>query len=550
MPRNAMDSFTQRGLTVFTPEGKASADFDIVNGGLAEITDEITYNGHETLRFVPSHSVTSGNMTSFFNFDPAAVVDLPFAGGFFFWTIYVRPKDYELWQGDGNQVTFQPAFSAAVDNDTDQVRFNFGGFDRLRPGWNTIVLNPEAGAFGSLNGLTLGRTSTAGNAISTEVGRIQLRHRMTDTAKATADLTYVTAPTGGPNAQRIITAEHGLQDGDAVCWSDGTAAPDDLSLDIPYFVEVDSATAFWLHESRETALARDPAGRAVFGDGDGNCELYEMPIFYLGPVYYGWRHRPVVCLTFDDGPASVYREAFNGENVSESLQDLGWRASMFVTKSLNENGDGNTTASPAQISELKAAGWHIGNHSNDTTNLSEKTYAEARDSLIEARDWIRENGWGDGREAAYPGGALQYDPCPDDRSEWLLNAIKDAGIRYGRGVLGNGKTNKGQLSIMAGLLDDEFLPLQVFSTNFNQTVGWDLTKPDLDEMIRIGCPVICIVLHKIQASPETIDITPAEFDTMIAYLKARWKNGEIDILPFDEACEIAFGRQSRTRTEV
>ncbi|WP_313535376.1 polysaccharide deacetylase family protein [Arsenicicoccus bolidensis] len=143
--------------------------------------------------------------------------------------------------------------------------------------------------------------------------------------------------------------------------------------------------------SRRTALtgavlcAVSGAGLAV--TDDGRLELA------LGPtsspqsrradrdcVSYVRTHRPVLSLTFDDGPDPRYTPA-----VLDLLRRYDARATFFVVGA-------NAAAHPDLVARMRAEGHEVANHTHDHAHLTEISNAEVRDQIARGRRVIGDAG--------------------------------------------------------------------------------------------------------------------------------------------------------------
>ncbi|WP_286958987.1 polysaccharide deacetylase family protein [Arsenicicoccus sp. UBA7492] len=144
--------------------------------------------------------------------------------------------------------------------------------------------------------------------------------------------------------------------------------------------------------SRRTALtgavlcAASGAGLAV--TDDGRLELA------LGPtsspqsrraadrdcVSYVRTHRPVLSLTFDDGPDPRYTPA-----VLDLLRRYDARATFFVVGA-------NAAAHPDLVARMRAEGHEVANHTHDHAHLTEISNAEVRDQIARGRRVIGDAG--------------------------------------------------------------------------------------------------------------------------------------------------------------
>jgi peptidoglycan/xylan/chitin deacetylase (PgdA/CDA1 family) len=105
---------------------------------------------------------------------------------------------------------------------------------------------------------------------------------------------------------------------------------------------------------------------------------------YMDSLYRNVHSRPKCILSSDDGRATVHSV------LMPMLATYGWRGTCYLTTSWVDTA-GNMTA--AELAEVYAAGWDIGNHSMTHSNLTTLTEAEALAEIEGARDWLITNGY-------------------------------------------------------------------------------------------------------------------------------------------------------------
>lgn len=101
--------------------------------------------------------------------------------------------------------------------------------------------------------------------------------------------------------------------------------------------------------------------------------------FYVGPIHTNWYSRPQVVVTFDDGWATDYTEAY------AYMQDYGLVGSSAIS---GGNPLITTPLSTAQIQEMSAAGWSFHNHTYTHTNLSTVAASVMRTEIQQCRDYL------------------------------------------------------------------------------------------------------------------------------------------------------------------
>lgn len=122
----------------------------------------------------------------------------------------------------------------------------------------------------------------------------------------------------------------------------------------------------------------------------------------IGPITYGYKVKPKVCLTFDDGQASIYTTAY------PALKKRGFPATFFTIGNQVSTGDGVNIVSPAQLHTMQDNGWCIANHSWSHINqvLDNATDAEKEADITTHYEWLKSNGFNGYDIFAWPGGAV------------------------------------------------------------------------------------------------------------------------------------------------
>lgn len=122
-------------------------------------------------------------------------------------------------------------------------------------------------------------------------------------------------------------------------------------------------------------------------------------------------------VSFDDEHESVYEHAY------PHMAANGQRGTIYTITDLVGNANKMTWT---ELQALDAAGWDIGNHTRDHTNLTTLTYAEQLAELQDAQDALDAQGLGaHADQVAYPYGAYNDD---------TLAAMAAAGMQTGRTV--------------------------------------------------------------------------------------------------------------------
>lgn len=118
------------------------------------------------------------------------------------------------------------------------------------------------------------------------------------------------------------------------------------------------------------------------------------------PQYMNYT-KPAVVITFDDGRASLYTEAFAYMNA------LGIKGTGYIISGSVNSANYVTTA---QVVEMDAAGWDMANHTDTITELSTLSEADQETALLNCKNFL--DGIGATRAAhhvAYPSGKWNAD---------------------------------------------------------------------------------------------------------------------------------------------
>lgn len=185
-------------------------------------------------------------------------------------------------------------------------------------------------------------------------------------------------------------------------------------------------------------------------------------------VKYNSRNIPKVLFTWDDGWLSTYTNAF------PILSAAGFKATTWINSD-NAQGTNENWMHKAELDELYAAGWAIGNHSKDhATSGILDDYDALYANYGACQDYILSQGWTRGAyHICYPSGLY---------SETLFQVMRDLGVETGRTVKG------------------EYNPTPVINPYMLRVMTLSLTstfagvKPYIDYAIRTGVTLI-FMLH-------------------------------------------------------
>lgn len=106
---------------------------------------------------------------------------------------------------------------------------------------------------------------------------------------------------------------------------------------------------------------------------------------------------PAVMITFDDGGATQYSEGY------VYMNSAGLKGTLYAVTDLVDDTGYVTTAN---LTTMYNAGWDIGNHTSDHTDLTSLSQGDAQTKLTTARDWLNNAGFTRAsRHVGYPFGA-------------------------------------------------------------------------------------------------------------------------------------------------
>lgn len=202
---------------------------------------------------------------------------------------------------------------------------------------------------------------------------------------------------------------------------------------------------------------------------------------------------PVVLITFDDGKASDYTEAF------AYMQAKGMAGTSYVNSS-TINTAGYLTES--QLIEMDAAGWDIGSHTALHSQLAGQTQAAQELQIADCKTYL------DGLGLTRASGHVAY-PFGSYDANTLL-AMTAQAAPTGRTV----SAHMGQLSNYATYWHE--LPGQ----RVNTTVTLAQAKSFIDDCICRGV-VSILYLHGLAASPAYEGWTISDFRALVDYIYSK-----------------------------
>ena len=514
---------------IVDPHDSSTSDWAQTSSlGYRAVTSAVRFNGRRTLLHVTAENDAGGTVLSMMNYTLSPVKKLNFEDGYFTLPFYISSSDVIRWNATGGLTLYY-----AVGNEealTNYVMPAIPSSD-LTPGWNYFLFPTSAAVLsGDQYANYLVDPLSGGTEITAQVEKVRTRIDLSVAGQISVGTSIDTIDTTADTVS--FTTAHEMADGDALFFT-ATTVPGGTSEGVPYFVSVVDSTTVQLYTEPELTNLVDLSSAGTSVDA-----LY-TPKIYFGPLSYGLKRRTQVCITIDDTQVETYTEWYEGASLAagENLKDLGWPATAFF---IENTLDGVNGCSTAQLEELYNAGWLIGNHSADGDLFTDITTSEVTSNLQSCKDTIQSNGWGAGNIAAYPGG--RFRDTTDDLSDAILSATQSAGIRYAR-TTATGVQSKGALPVWIGrqASHDSYLGLRIHGLPCDASNSPADFLATLDLAITVGIPLVCIVLHKIEAGATGSNISPTDADALIAGLKTRKAGGDIDIVALDVALDDLEG---------
>lgn len=223
-----------------------------------------------------------------------------------------------------------------------------------------------------------------------------------------------------------------------------------------------------------------------------NAKAATTNIVSIDSLYGSVESEGRVLLTFDDGYDDVYNEAF------AYMNPRGIKGTSYVPGSLIDGGTGFMTK--ANLTEMYAAGWAIGNHTYNHVDMSAYTQAQAAAELTLNKNWLVVNGYTRAADhVCYPVGGYNAN---------VLLAMAQVEAKTGR-------TTK------AGNNYDLTHPHELTIREISNVTTLATAKGYVDEAVSRGTTVI-LMLHKIIETPTvSTEWSIANFQALIDYLVAR-----------------------------
>jgi hypothetical protein len=204
--------------------------------------------------------------------------------------------------------------------------------------------------------------------------------------------------------------------------------------------------------------------------------------------------RPALMITFDDADPTVYTQAF------AYMKPHKIPGTFYV---ITNNIDDVGTITSAQLVEMDAAGWIIGNHTDDHSTLSGLDQATQQGHLSAAKTALEGLGLTRGEyHAAYPGGSYDANTSPAMLAESMLTGRTVGAARY------------------PVLPQDDFYKIQL-GKQFGNTLTLAAAKTWLDGVVS-RCEVGIALFHQIITPASNASQWPiADFQAFIDYVVAQ-----------------------------
>ena len=207
-----------------------------------------------------------------------------------------------------------------------------------------------------------------------------------------------------------------------------------------------------------------------------------------------------VIICFDDGNAAAYSSAFT---YMQSHGDINGTA--YVNGATI--GDGDNTMTLAQLQEMNAAGWIIGNHGYNHLTFDGMSNEDITSEIQDNINFLTSNGLGNGAyDLAYPGG--DYGTTMDQVNS-LFGIMDDLGIQTGRDI------DSSPMNLAT--IDNYQIPGYII--NNNDTVA---TVESYINQVQTGSDVVLIFHDLVPTSadqnPDYYQYASTDFDQIIDYI--------------------------------
>lgn len=238
-------------------------------------------------------------------------------------------------------------------------------------------------------------------------------------------------------------------------------------------------------------------------------------------AYYGAAGTPAIMMRFDDGTTQQYSNAF------QYMKQYGIRGTLYMATGLIGK-EGYLTA--AQLREMDAAGWGIGNHTHSHTNFHGLTVEQMQNDLTNGMNDLNALGLTKAsRCVAYPGGGVSYD-YPN-----TMTAMANAEMLTGSTTNGDDNISNLHQPTLLPCTDLYRLPDEPFKTG---TISLARAKDLLGDTI-VGGGVFAGHWHTIDGLNS--EWSTADFHNFIDYVYEKIQAGLITAITIDELYRSTLG---------
>ncbi len=228
------------------------------------------------------------------------------------------------------------------------------------------------------------------------------------------------------------------------------------------------------------------------------CICFVAILVYANGVSAATPGQVIIC--FDDGNAAAYSSAFNYMEANGDINGTAYVNGATI-------GDGNNTMTLAEIQQMSAAGWTIGNHGYIHQSFDGLTNEEITSEIQDNINYLTSNGLGKGAyDLAYPGG--YYGTTMADVNN-IFGIMDDLGIQTGRDIDGD--------PLNLATADNYQIPGYIIQNN--DTVA---TVESYINQVQTGSDVVLIfhdlVPNATDQNPNYYQYVSTDFDQIINYI--------------------------------
>ena len=228
------------------------------------------------------------------------------------------------------------------------------------------------------------------------------------------------------------------------------------------------------------------------------CICFVAILVYANGVSAATPGQVIIC--FDDGNAAAYSSAFNYMEANGDINGTAYVNGATI-------GDGNNTMTLAEIQQMSAAGWTIGNHGYIHQSFDGLTNEEITSEIQDNINYLTSNGLGEGAyDLAYPGG--YYGTTMADVNN-IFGIMDDLGIQTGRDIDG----------VPLNLTTEDNYQIPGYIIQNNDTVA---TVESYINQVQNGSDVVLIfhdlVPNATDQNPNYYQYVSTDFDQIINYI--------------------------------